>query len=436
MTTPRTWRSWSGLTTADPMQVLAPTQRSEVVDAVVVARANGLRVKMVGSGHSFTDIAQTDGLLLRPDRLVGVTAVDRDAMTVTALAGTPLHVLNERLHGLGLALHNMGDVDAQTVAGAIATGTHGTGGRQASLSAQVVGVELVTGDGSVRHARNDGTAEEAELLDAARLGLGALGIVTAVTFQVEPAFTLSAVEEPKSWAEVVDGFDDLADGNEHFEAYWFPHSDRMLTKRNNRTEDSSPLRPWRAYVDDELLSNTVFGAVNRVGNLAPALVPRLARLTARALSARSFSDASHRVFVSPRRVVFREMEYAVPREVGMQALTEARALIEKQGWRISFPVEIRHAPRDDIWLSTAHDRASVYLAFHVNARTDHTAYFTGVEQILKAYDGRPHWGKLHTRTADDLTSTYPRHGDFVALRDRLDPDRLFTNRYLDRVLGP
>ena len=135
-------------------------------------------------------------------------------------------------------------------------------------------------------------------------------------------------------------------------------------------------------------------------------------------------------------MVFREMEYAVPREVGMQALTEARALIEKQGWRISFPVEIRHAPRDDIWLSTAHDRASVYLAFHVNARTDHTAYFTGVEQILKAYDGRPHWGKLHTRTADDLASTYPRHGDFVALRDRLDPDRLFTNRYLDRVLGP
>jgi L-gulono-1,4-lactone dehydrogenase len=436
MTSAGAWESWSGLTTSHPRQVLAPAQRSDVADAVVAARANGLRVKMVGSGHSFTDVAQTDGLLLRPDRLTGITAVDRDAMTVTVLAGTPLHVLNEKLGDLGLALHNMGDVDRQTVAGAIATGTHGTGGRQASLSAQVVGVELVTGDGSVRHARAEGTPEEAHLLEAARLGLGALGIATTVTFSVEPAFLLSAVEAPMTWADVVDGFDDLADGNEHFEAYWFPHSDRMLTKRNNRTAVSRPLRTWRSWVDDELLSNTAFGLVNKVGNVAPAAVPGLARLTARALSGRTFSDTSHRVFVSPRRVVFREMEYAVPREVGMQALTEARALIEKRGWRISFPVEIRHAPRDDIWLSTAHDRASVYLAFHVNARTDHTEYFTGVEQVLKAYDGRPHWGKLHTRTAADLAATYPRHADFVALRDGLDPDRLFTNRYLDRVLGP
>jgi FAD-linked oxidoreductase len=435
MTTPGQWHSWSGLTTSFPTQVLAPTQASEVVDAVVAARAHGLRVKMVGSGHSFTDVAQTDGLLLRPDRLVGITAVDRDEMTVTALAGTPLHVLNERLQGLGLALHNMGDVDRQTVAGAVSTGTHGTGGRKASLSAQIVGLEIVTGDGSVRHARADGTPEEADLLDAARLGLGALGILTGVTFEVEPAFILSAVEKPMSWADVVDGFDELADANEHFEAYWFPHTERMLTKQNNRTDDPRPLPAWRAYLDDELLSNTAFGVINRVGNAAPSLVPRLARLSARALSSRSFSDTSHRVFVSPRRVVFREMEYAVPREVGMQALTEVRALIEKKGWRISFPVEIRHAPPDGIWLSTAHDRASVYLAFHVNARTDHREYFTGVEQILEAYDGRPHWGKLHTRTAEDLAPTYPRHADFVALRDKLDPDRLFTNGYLDRVLG-
>jgi FAD-linked oxidoreductase len=435
MASSEAWRSWSGLTTCSPAQVVAPATPSEVVDAVIAARANGLRVKMVGSGHSFTDVAATDGLLLRPDRLVGIRSVDRDAMTVSVLAGTPLHVLNDRLHQLGLALHNMGDVDRQTVAGAISTGTHGTGGRRASLSAQVVGLELVTGDGTLREARADGTPEEATLLDAARVGLGALGIATTVTFEVEPAFTLSAVEEPMTWGDVVDGFDDLAEGNEHFEAYWFPHTDRMLTKRNNRAQEARPLPRWREYLDDEVLSNTVFGLVNRVGNAAPRLVPGLNRVASRSLSARAFSDSSHRVFTSPRRVVFREMEYAVPRDAGMRALTEARALIEKNGWRISFPVEIRHAPRDDIWLSTAHDRATVYLAFHVNAQTDHTTYFSGVEQLLKAYDGRPHWGKLHTRTVDDLAPTYPRHGDFVALRDRLDPDGLFTNAYLDRVLG-
>ena len=430
------WESWSGLSTAQPAQVMTPASVAEVADAVVAARASGLRVKMVGSGHSFTDIAVTDGLMLRPDRLVGIRTVDREAMTVTVLAGTPLHVLNDQLQHLGLALNNMGDIDRQTVAGAIATGTHGTGGRWASLSAQVSALEIVTADGAVVQARPTGTPEETTLFAAARIGLGALGIVTAVTFLVEPAFALEAVEEPMPWARVVDGFDELVDTNTHAEAYWFPHTDRMLTKRNNRTlDDLEPLSRFRAYVDDELLSNTLFGALNRVGDVVPRSIPRINRVSSRALSARTYTDVSHRVFTSSRRVVFREMEYAVPREVGMQALTEVRALIDQQGWRIGFPVEIRHAPADDVWLSTAYARDSVYLAFHVNARTDHTAYFSGVERILRAYDGRPHWGKLHTRTAADLAPTYPRFEELLALRDRVDPDRLFTNAYLERVLG-
>ena len=430
------WESWSGLESAHPARVTAPASPADVVDAVVAARAEGLTVKMVGSGHSFTGIAVAEGMMLRPDRLVGIRAVDRDAMTVTVLAGTPLHELNRRLHGLGLALHNMGDIDRQTVAGAISTGTHGTGGLWASLSAQVAALELVLADGSLVRAAPDGTALEADLFAAARVGLGALGILTAVTFRVEPAFTLEAVEQPMSWSEVVDGFDELVGTNTYAEAYWFPHTDRMLTKRNNRTlDDAEPLSRLRSYVDDELLSNTLFGALNRVGNAVPRAVGRINRLSSRALTARTYSDASHRVFTSSRRVVFREMEYAVPRALGMQALTEARALIEQSGWRISFPIEIRHAPADDVWLSTAYDRESVYLAFHMNAQTDHTDYFSGVERLMRAYDGRPHWGKLHSRTAADLAPAYPRFDDFVALRDRVDPDRLFTNDYLDRVLG-
>ncbi len=431
------WESWSGLTTARPAQVLSPASTAEVVDAVVAARTHGLTVKMVGSGHSFTDIARADGLLLRPDRLVGVRTVDRDAMTVTVLAGTPLHVLDDRLLGLGLALHNLGDIDRQTVAGAISTGTHGTGGRWASLSAQVAGFEMVTADGRVVRAQPSGSAEEVELFGAGRVGLGALGILTAVTFLVEPAFTLEAVEEPMPWGRFVDGFDDLVAANEHAEAYWFPHTDRMLTKRNNRTAARPrPLSRARAYIEDELLANSLFGVLNRLGDVAPRTIPALNRASSRALTARTYSDVSHRVLTSSRRVRFREMEYAVPREAGMQALTEARALIEQRGWRIGFPVEIRHAPADDIWLSTAHERDTVYLAFHTNVRTDHTEYFASVERVLRAYDGRPHWGKLHTRTAADLAPAYPRFADFVGLRDRLDPDRLFTNDYLERVLSP
>jgi FAD/FMN-containing dehydrogenase len=386
------WRSWSGLTTARPALVRTPSDTAEVVDAVRTARAHGRRVKMVGSGHSFTDIAVTDGVLLLPDRMVGVTAVDRDAMTVTVLAGTPLHVLNRQL-------------------------------------------DVVTGDGSLVHARPSGTASERALWEAGRVGLGALGVVTAVTLLVEPAFTLRAVEEPMTWSRVVDGFEELASSHEHFEAYWFPHTDRMLTKADDRTSDEvEPLSRVRAYVDDELLSNTVFGILNRIGNTVPRAVPPINALSSRALTARTYSDVSHRVLTSSRRVVFKEMEYAVPREVGMPALREVRSLMEAEGWRVSFPVEIRHAPRDDVWLSTASDRDTVYLAFHTNARTDHTAYFAGVERVLTSYDGRPHWGKLHTRRAEDLAATYPRFADFVELRDRMDPDRLFTNDYLERVL--
>ncbi len=428
-----TWTNWSGLSTAHPMGELTPHDAGDVVDAVLSARHQDLVVKMPGTGHSFTDIALTDGLLLRPDSLRGVVGVDRDAMTITVLAGTPLHELNTALEKLGLSLHNMGDIDEQTIAGAISTGTHGTGGRVASLSAQVAGLEMVTGDGTLLRADAE---ENPDVLALARIGLGALGILTSVTLRVEPLFTLAAHEAPMRWDEALDRFDELAASNEHFEMYWFPHTDRLLTKRNNRSlEPAEPLSRFRAWLDDEFLSNRVFGWSNHLTNLRPALVPRLNDISGRALSERRYSDVPHKVFTSPRRVVFREMEYAVPREAGVQALREARALIDASDWRISFPVEIRVCPADDVPLSTAYARDSVYLAFHTNPQTDHTDYFRGIEEIMRGHDGRPHWGKLHTRTAADLAPAYPRWQEFQALRDRLDPDRMFTNAYLDRVLG-
>src|SRR3954452_18187109 len=198
-----TWTSWSGLSTAHPVQEASPHDAGEVVDAVLAARQQDLTVKMPGSGHSFTDIAVTDGLLLRPAGLRGIVGVDQDAMTVTALAGTPLSELNSALEKLDLSLHNMGDIDQQTVAGAISTGTHGTGGQKASLSSQVSGLELVTGKGELIRAD---AQHHPDVLEMGRLGLGALGILTSVTFDVEPMFTLEAHEAPMRWAEALDRF--------------------------------------------------------------------------------------------------------------------------------------------------------------------------------------------------------------------------------------
>ncbi len=429
-----TWVSWSGLATAHPIRDLTPTSEAEVSEAVVAAHGAGLRVKMVGTGHSFSSIATTDGLLLHPGRLTGIIGVDREAMTVTARAGTPLHELNAALESLGLSLHNMGDIDRQTLAGAISTGTHGTGGVRASLSAQVVGLELVIGDGSV--LRCDATTHP-DVFDAARLGLGAVGILTSVTFAVEPLFLLQAEERPSTWADALAGWDDMVAAHHHAEMYWFPHTDLVQTKCNDRTLDERrPLGRVRAWFDDDLMANTAFGWANALGNRAPSLVPRINRALTIGLSDRSYCDVAHRVFVSPRRVVFREMEYAVPVEVGLEALTAARRLIEARGWRISFPVEVRTAPADDLPLSMATGRDSMYLAFHVNARTDHREYFSEIERLLRDFGGRAHWGKVHTRTAADLEPDYPRWAEFAMTRERVDPDRIFANPYLEQVLGP
>jgi FAD/FMN-containing dehydrogenase len=284
------------------------------------------------------------------------------------------------------------------------------------------------------------TAEEnPEVLDVARVGLGALGVLTTITFRVEPLFLLEATEEPMSWDRALGSFDEMVAESHHVDMYWFPHTDRMLTKRNVRLDadlgEAEPLPRWRSWLDDDFLSNTFFGAVTAGVNRAPALIPRLNQVSARALSARTYSDVAHRVFTAPRHVVFREMEYAVPREAGLTALREARRAVEGSDWRISFPVEIRVAPADDIPLSTAAGRDTLYLAFHTHRDADHTSYFAGIEAIMRAHDGRPHWGKVHTRTAADLAPAYPRFGEFLAMRDRLDPDRVFSNTYLRRVLG-
>jgi L-gulonolactone oxidase len=429
----KAWRNWSGLTTTSPTEVVQPADAADVVAAVLRAREEGTTVKMPGTGHSFTGIAAPEGIMLVPDGLSGLVAVDKEAMTATVQAGTPLHVLNAALTSHGLSLHNMGDIAEQTVAGATSTGTHGTGGVVASLSAQIAGLDLVTGSGEVLHADAEANPD---VFAVARLGLGALGVLTAITFKVEPLFTLEAHEFPMLWDEAIQRFDQLAQDAHHAEMYWFPHTDRILAKENNRVlEDPEPLGRFRHWLDDEFLSNTVFGLVNRVGNLVPRLIPGINNLSGQALSERTYSDVPHKVFTSPRSVVFREMEYAVPREAGLEALAEVRRWIDASGINISFPVEVRTTPADDIALSTSSGRESMYLAFHMNAQTDHTAYFKGVEDILRAHDGRPHWGKLNTRTAADLEPAYPRWTEFQAIRDRLDPDRVFSNTYLRRVLG-
>jgi FAD-linked oxidoreductase len=392
-------------------------------------------VRARGSGHSFTAVGAAHDVALDLGDWTGITATDIDTGLVTVRAGTTLRALNAELDRLGLAMTNLGDIDAQTISGAISTGTHGTGARFGGIATQIAGLELVLADGSVVSCS---ATELPELYAAGRVGLGALGVISSVTLQTEPSFVLAAEERPEPLDEVLEALDENCADNDHFEFYWFPYGPKALTKRNNRLPagtEPAPLSKLRQFVEYEVMENQAFGALCRIGRRVPKLVRPLNKLSSTVLSARSYRDVSHRVFVTNRSVRFVESEYAVPREALGEVLAELRRRVPELADPVMFPVEIRVAAADDIWLSTAYQRDSAYVAIHQFTGMPYEEYFALFESIVADVGGRPHWGKMHTLDAAALRSRYPRFDDFVDLRTKLDPTGLFANPYLDRVLG-
>jgi FAD-linked oxidoreductase len=428
-----TWSNWAGNVRTQPVDIAHPSSTGEVQAIVAQAARDGHTVKAFGAGHSFTPIAATEGVALHLDRMNRVLDHDTTTGLVRVQAGISLRELNPRLKALGLALPNLGDIDPQSVAGAISTGTHGTGGRLHGIAAAVDGLQLVTGDGSVLEVDADHAWAR-----AVPVGLGALGVVTEVTLRCVPAFLLQAREEPATLPDLVGRLDELADDYDHAEFYWFPHTEKALLKRNTRVPDGTapePLGRLRHWWDDELLSNTVYERVQRVTTRRPALIPRVNRISGSLLGARTYVSDSYDVFVSPRRVRFRESEFAVPRAALPSVIEALQAWFAARHELVSFPIEVRVTAADDVWLSTGFERDNAYVAVHQYHRTDPTTYFAAAQDIFTAHEGRPHWGKMHTLGADYLRERYARFDDFLAIRDELDPERRFTNPYLDRVLG-
>jgi FAD-linked oxidoreductase len=437
---PREWRNWSGTVRARPSRVVRARNLGEVVATVRAAARAGARLRPVGAGHSFTPLAATDGILLDLTRYSGILRADAETGLVTIRAGTRLGDLNDELAGLGLALPNLPDIEAQTVVGALATGTHGTGARLPGLAAGVRAIELVLADGTVVDCRADAPeAGERELFEAGRISLGALGVVSTVTLQCVPAFALHADEGPMPLDELLERLDTLADTEDHVEFFWFPHTATALVKRNNRLPPGAPATPrprWRELAEDHLLENAGLSLMCRAARWVPPAVPLLNRASVAALGARDYSDRSDRVFSSPRAVRFVECEYAIPRESLRDVFAEVRALAEGAGVSTPLPVEVRFAAADDAWLSTAYERDTAYLAVHQYVGMRAGPWFRGFEALALAAGGRPHWGKLHSLGAAELSERYPRFEDFRRVVARVDPDGLFRNAYLDRILGP
>jgi len=427
-----TWRNWTGDQRCSPAEILRPQDRDELAAALRAAAEAGRKIGVVGSGHSFTEAAMTDGTMVDVAALSGTIEADRPSGLVRVGAGTVLAELNEELNRLGLAMENLGDIDRQTVAGAISTGTHGTGARLRNISAQVEAVELFTAGGEVREL----DSSTPDLLRAARVGLGALGAITAVTLRCVPAFVLERIDSPLPREEVLESFEQRAAGHDHFELFTFPYADSALVLERNRVE--GPPRPRgrvAAYLNDTVLENWALEALSASGRLAPRAIPRLSRLAAALASGGRTVDRSDRVFASERRVRFTEMEYGVPREHGPEAARRVIEWVRANRYPVFFPIEMRVAAGDDALLSPSHERDTAYIAVHQYRGMEWRPYFEAVEAIMREYGGRPHWGKRHFQTAATLAPLYPEWATFQAARDELDPGRVFTNEYAERVLG-
>ena len=422
---PERWTNWARQQRCAPQRIERPGSEEELGQIV----AGAPRVKVAGSGHSFTDIACTDGVMVDLSRMRQILEVDGNEVTVEA--GITLRELGEQLRARGLAMENQGDVDPQTLAGAISTATHGTGGSFGNISSRVARVRLVDGTGQVREL------SEGDELRAAQVSLGALGAITAVTLRCVPAFTIHRIDEPRPLDDVLPRLDELVDAHHHFEAFVMPYTRRALTLTSERT-NRPPEPPGRlqAFVQDVVMENAALGLACRLGRRFPSLIPALNRRIASLIGGAEHLDASNRIYANVRLVRFTEMEYGIPREHAAEALERVLALIERRRLPIGFPIELRVVAGDHALLSTAHGRPTAYIAVHQYVGMEYESYFRGVEAIMDEYDGRPHWGKRHYQSAATLAPRYPEWECFVDVRSKLDPEGRFENDYTRRVLGP
>ena len=421
------WSNWSGSVKSMPRQVAKPGNIDQLARLVRDYGRDGRHVRVVGAGHSFTPLVQSDDVLMSLDEMQGIESVDTTASRATVLGGTRLKKLGGTLFEHGVAQENLGDIDVQSISGAISTGTHGTGVRFGTLSTQVEGFTLVTASGEVLECSPESNPD---IFKAAQVSLGTLGIIAKVTLRVVPAKRLHYQGNRKKLGDCLANLEQYKQENSHFEFFWFPYTDGVQAKFLNETTDPASKSSLWGDFNKIVLENGVYWVLSESCRLIPRLCKTVCRISSRSIANIDEIDYSYRVFTTPRLVRFQEMEYNIPAEHLSSVVNEIRECIEKYQFRVHFPVECRFVQADDIWLSPAYQRDSAYVAVHMYRGMPYRSYFQHIEEIFKRYQGRPHWGKMHTRTAAELSALYPRWYDFQRIRATLDPQGMFLNDYL------
>ncbi len=421
------WKNWSGYVESPRTPVLTPDSGPALAAVLADAARGGKPVRMVGAGHSFSPLVASDGVIVSLDKLQGIVGVDTATGIARVQAGTRLFALGGALAERGLAMENLGDINVQSIAGATSTGTHGTGLAFGNLATQVAALKFVTADGREVSASPD---ENPDLFAGGRIGLGSLGALTELSLRLVPAFRLKLERGRMSLDDCLAQADALVAANRQFEFYWLPHTETVLTKKWNVTDAPVDEVGFGRWVSDVLLENIAFGALCKVGKAVPAMCPPLSRFCASLVSASEQVDASWSMLSTVRAVRFNEMEWSLPAARGADALREIKALISRREFPLMFPLEYRWVKGDDIWLSPNFGRDSVHISVHQYVGMPHEAYFDAVQAICLNHGGRPHWGKVHSLKAAQLSRLYPRWDDFLALREKMDPAGVFLTPYL------
>jgi len=426
------WQNWSASVRSTPETVVRPRDLEELAKLVGSYAREGRHVRVVGAGHSFTPLVSTDDVLMSLDGMQGIVSVDQEKNHVTVWGGTKLHKLGNDLLAKGLAQENLGDIDVQSIAGAISTGTHGTGTRYGTLSTQVAGLTLVTGTGEVVECSEE---QNPEIFKAAQTSFGTLGIIAKVTLRTVPARRLHYQGHRERLSSVLANLERYKQENDHFEFFWFPNTDWVQAKFINATDRPATKTNFLGTLNKIVLENWVYWVISEVCRLVPPFCTSASRISAAAIASIDEVDYSHRLFATPRMVKFQEMEYNLPAQHLPEALRRVEQIIKDHKINVHFPVECRFVKGDDIWLSPAYGRDSAYIAVHMFKGMPYTTYFRLAEAIYQDYQGRPHWGKMHTLNYRTLSQLYPRWDDFLRVRQQLDPRGIFLNDYLREMLG-
>lgn len=426
------WHNWSSSVKSAPRDIVKPASLETLAQLIGRYAKEGRRVRVVGAGHSFTPLVQTNDVLISLDNMQGIVSLDALKSQVTIWGGTKLHTLGNDLLAKGLAQENLGDIDVQSIAGAISTGTHGTGTRFGTLSTQIVGLTLVTANGEILECSEE---LHPEVFKAAQTSFGTLGIIAKVTLRVVPAKRLHYVARRESLSSVLANLERYKQENSHFEFFWFPYTDSVQAKFINETDEPVTGNTFFSMLNKVVLENWLYWVISEMCRIAPSFCKTACNISATSIASIDEINYSHRLFATPRMVKFQEMEYNLPAEHLAEVLQQVNASIKEHNTNVHFPVEVRFAKGDDIWLSPAYQRDSAYIAIHMYKGMPYTEYFRHAEAIYQNYQGRPHWGKMHTLDHHTFEQRYPRWPDFLRVRQQLDPQGMFLNDYLHEMLG-